>query len=146
MYPSILLKNSNNLKNSFDVYLTGSVFLDVPFILPLSLTQRNVMKAYVGGGGCGCKALWFLTLALDESGQFHVPVAFPEAQRPQYPLNRRLSGLHSRYGRLGERTNVPHLGNRYWIPKTCYFRIYEYIQREAMASIFRLYAYDTDSN
>ena len=64
----------------------------------------------------------FLTSALDGSGQFHAPAASPQAQRPQYPLNRRLSGHHSRYGRLGERKNVPHLGNRNWIPKTCYFR------------------------
>ena len=88
----------------------------------------------------------FLTSALDRSGQFHAPAAFPQAQRSQYTLNRRLSGLYSKYRRLGERKNVSHLGNRNWIPKTCYFRTDICIQRKAMASVFRFYAYDTQSN
>ena len=64
----------------------------------------------------------FLTSALDGSGQFHAPASFAQAQRPHYSLTRRLSGLHRGYGRLGERKNVFHVGNRNWIPKTCYFR------------------------
>ena len=117
-----ILKDSNNLQNTFWRLFNTECFLDVPLILSLSLNQRNVMKAYGGERVCGCKALCVLTPALDGSGQFQAPAAFPQAQRPQYPLNRRLSGLRIRYGRLGERKNVSHLGNRNWIPKTCYFR------------------------
>jgi len=64
----------------------------------------------------------FLTSALDGSGQFHAPAAFPRVQRPQNPLNRRLSCPHSRYCGLGEMKNDSHLGNRNWFPKTCYLR------------------------
>jgi hypothetical protein len=39
---------------------------------------------------------------LDVSGQLHAPTALTLGKGPQYPLDRRLVGLQSRSGELGE--------------------------------------------
>jgi hypothetical protein len=40
---------------------------------------------------------------MDLSGQLHAPVILPLGNSPRYPLNRRLGGIQSRYGRYEEK-------------------------------------------
>jgi hypothetical protein len=42
---------------------------------------------------------------MDVSGQLHTPVVLPLGNNPRYPLDRRLGGTQSRYGRYGEKNN-----------------------------------------
>jgi hypothetical protein len=37
------------------------------------------------------------------SGQLHAPAALPLGDSPRYPLDRRLGGLQSRFGRCGDK-------------------------------------------
>ena len=43
---------------------------------------------------------------MEASGQLLVPAALPPGNKPRYPLNRRLGGPDSRYGRFGEGNNL----------------------------------------
>jgi hypothetical protein len=50
---------------------------------------------------------------MEVSGQLHVPGALPQG-KSRYPLDRRLSGPHSRSGRYGEAKNrLPLSGNEH---------------------------------
>jgi hypothetical protein len=42
---------------------------------------------------------------MEVSGQLHAPAALPQGESPRYPLNRRLGGPQSRFGRGGEEKN-----------------------------------------
>jgi hypothetical protein len=42
---------------------------------------------------------------MEVSGQLHVPAAFPQEKSPCKPLDRRLDGSQSQYGRGGEEKN-----------------------------------------
>jgi len=46
---------------------------------------------------------------MEVSGQLHAPDRFTSRKEPRYPLNRRLGGPQSRYGRFGEKTNFLHM-------------------------------------
>jgi len=43
---------------------------------------------------------------MEASGQLLATAALLPGNKPRYPLNRRLGGPHSRYGRFGERNNL----------------------------------------
>jgi hypothetical protein len=42
---------------------------------------------------------------MEVSGQLRAPAALPQEKIPSYPLDRRLGGPQSRYGRGGEEKN-----------------------------------------
>jgi hypothetical protein len=42
---------------------------------------------------------------MEVSGQLYAPAALPQGKSPWYPLDRRLGGPQSRYGRGGEEKN-----------------------------------------
>jgi hypothetical protein len=46
------------------------------------------------------------------SGQLHALADLPQGKSPRYPLDRRLGGPQSRYGRCGEEENLAPAGNR----------------------------------
>jgi hypothetical protein len=49
--------------------------------------------------------------------RLHAPAALPQGKSPWYPLDRRLGGPHSRYGRGGEEKNFrPPPGNEPYNP------------------------------
>jgi hypothetical protein len=43
---------------------------------------------------------------MEMSGQFYAPAALTPGKEPRYPLDRRLDGPRSRYGRCGEQKNI----------------------------------------
>jgi hypothetical protein len=46
---------------------------------------------------------------MEVSGQLYAPAALPQGNSPSYPMDRRLGGAQSRYGRGGEEKNSPPL-------------------------------------
>jgi len=56
---------------------------------------------------------------MEMSGQAHILAALPQGKSPEYPLNRRLCGLHSWSGCFGQEINLlPLLGLETWITQT----------------------------
>jgi len=44
---------------------------------------------------------------MEVNGQLHAPAGLPQGKKPQYPLDRKLIGPHSRFGRGDEEKKYP---------------------------------------
>jgi len=63
---------------------------------PCALTEHHAMQAYRGSGGVAPFILWPRQVV-----SFTTRPLYPQRKSPWYPLERRLSGPQSRFGRVG---------------------------------------------
>jgi hypothetical protein len=68
------------------------------------------MKTY---GGVAVQLLHsWLRHYMERSGQLYAPAALPPGKEPRYPLDKRLGGPQSRFGRCGEQKSLALARNR----------------------------------